>query len=179
MSYIPFITGPGRNRDYVKLNGNIYRIVHVEDFLSPPIGWDGTRAWDITTFAALAARGATGFRNLTITDLAELRLLQITGLEINSPYLLCSLRQPAKMTRWGAGDVPEGQLDGFRSPVGAPLRLRNLFSVNEKPVQLRAQNSCVAHSVTPRLLLRGFLYELEAGPKTVDYFFEPPIGGIE
>lgn len=178
MSYSPFLEGPGRKGDFVKLNGNIYKISHVEDFLSPRIGWDGTD-WSITAFTALAARGDTTHRNLAITNVAELRLLQVCGVEISSPFLRISMRQPAKMTRWGAGDVPEGEISGFQSPLGSPIRLRNLFSVNEKPLQMRGQNVLVAHTIIPRVMLRGFLYELEAGPTQVSVFFEPPIGGIE
>jgi len=180
MSYQPFIHGPGRVGDYVKLNGNIYRIVHVEDFLSPLIGWNSSsNEWNIDVFDSLAGRGDTGFHDVGITDVAEARLLQITGIELNSPYIACSLKQPAKITRWGAGDVPEGQVNGFQSPLGSPLRLRNLFSVQAKPIQLRARNLLVAHEVVPKVTLRGFLYELEAGPKTVKVYYEPPIGGIE
>jgi len=181
LSYVPFLDGPGRINDYVKLNEKIYKINHVEDFLSPFIGFNSTNnTWQTTVFNLLAPRGDTAFRDLTITDLAELRLLQITGIEITAPFLAISLRQPAKMTRWGAGDIPEGQVNGLQSPLGAPIRLRNLFSVQEKPVQMRAINLLVSKRVIPRVILRGFLYELVAGPTTAPpVFFEPPIGGIE
>lgn len=91
-------------------------------------------------------------------------------------------RQPAKMTRWGAGNVAEGVMDALNSPLGAPMRLRNLYSVNEKPIQLRAISVVQATRIQPMIRLRGFLYELEALKKGVApprVFFEPPIGGIE
>lgn len=182
MSYAPFIHGPGRVNDVVKFDQKYYKITHVEDFLSPAIGFNSTNnTWQTTIFNALAARGDTGFRDLDITNIQEARLLQVTGIEVTAPFLLVSLRQPAKMTRWGAGDVPEGHLDGFRSPLCAPLRLRNLFTVQQKPLQMRAQNSLRANPIVPRAYLRGFLYELDSSPlkATPAVFFEPPIGGIE
>ncbi|MFQ6064229.1 MAG: hypothetical protein ACE5L6_02020 [Candidatus Bathyarchaeia archaeon] len=180
MSYQPFIDGPGRVNDYVKLNGTIYKIIHVEDFFSPRIGFNTTsNEWQITTFNQLAVGGDTGHRNVNITNVTLMRLLQLTGIEIFTSWLDISLRQPSKMTRWGGGDVPEGIITGLRSPVGAPIRLRNLFTVNEKPIQMRAQNVATTIRVRPMVTLRGFLYELEEGPKQVAHYYEPPIGGIE
>jgi hypothetical protein len=105
--------------------------------------------------------------------------LQVTGIEINSPWLYCSIKQPSKMTRWGAGNEPEGKISALQSPYGAPVFIRELFTVQNKPVQLRAVNLAHAHNITPILQFRGFLYELEEGPKTVATWYEPPIGGIE
>jgi len=182
LSYSPFLHGPGRVNDIVKFNQKGYKIIHVEDFLSPAMGFNSANnTWQTVVFNALAARGDTGFRDLDITNVRESLLLQVTGIEFASPFLLVSLRQPAKMTRWGAGDVPEGQIDGFRSPLSAPIRLRNLFTVQEKPLQMRAQNSLIANPIVPRLYLRGFLYELDSRLVTPvpPYAFEVPIGGIE
>lgn len=180
MSFQPFIDGPGRVNDYVKLPDNIYKILHVEDVLSPRIGYNlANNTWQTTVFNQIAPRFDTTFRNVDITNVTAHRLLQITGIELFTGMVEISLRQPAKMTRWGAGAVAEGTLTNLRSPLGAPLRLRNLYTVNEKPIQLRAVSLAAAHRVRPMFALRGFLYELEVGPKEVKISFEPPLGGIE
>jgi len=183
LSYQPFIDGPGRRNDYVKLEGkNIYQITHVEEFFSPPIGLNVTVApnfWQVDAEGQLAVRGDTGFLNLAITNITTHRLLQITGIELWTAAMEISLRQPAKMIRWGAGDVAEGTLSAVRSPIAAPIRLRNLFTVNEKPLQMRALSTSRCVRIRPRVSMRGFLYELVEGPKQVAHYYEPPIGGIE
>lgn len=183
MSYQPFIDGPGRQNDFVKLEGkNIYRITHVEEFLTPPIGLNTTvipNVWQALQEGLLAVRGDTGFLTLPITNITTHRLLQITGIELWTGSMVISLRQPAKMIRWGAGDTPEGSIQAIRSPIGAPMRLRNLFTVNEKPLQMRALSTSRCVRIRPRVSMRGFLYELTEGPKDVRVYYEPPIGGIE
>lgn len=180
MSYVPFVNGPGRSGDYVKIGRKFFTVAHAEDFFSPRIGWNAANmSWQNTVFNALAARGDTGFQDLGFSNLAELRLLQLTGIEINSPYLVASLRQPSKITRFGTQTVPEGTLDGFRSPVASPVRIRHLFTIQQKQAQMRMQNFAVAHSVTPRIFFKGFLYELEEGPPSAAVWFEPYLGGIE
>jgi len=180
LSFQPFLDGPGRINDYVKLNGNMYRIAHVEDFISPWIGYNlANNTWNTTVFNRIAARFDTGYRQVNITNVQLERLLQIIGISIRTGGLRVMARQPAKMTRWGAGDTPEGDLDGFNSPVASPLHLRNLYTVNEKPIQLRGVSELRATRITPMIRLSGFLYELEGWKKPVAVYFEPPIGGIE
>lgn len=180
MSYQPFIDGPGRVNDYVKLNGTIWKILHVEDVFTPTIGWNAAATqWDTEHTDRLAVRGDTGFQNVPLTNIAQHRLLQITGIDMRTVGIELRLRQPAKMTRWGAGNVPEGAISVLNSPIGSPIRLRNLFTVNEKPIQMRGLSLMRATRVCPLIYMRGFLYELAEGPKTVRVYYEPPIGGIE
>jgi hypothetical protein len=180
LSYQPFLQGPGRVNDYVKLDGSIYKVTHVDDVFIPRIGWNSVNlTWQDSVFNAIAAGGDTSFRDLPFTSVQELRLLQLTGIEISAPWALLSLKQPSKMTRWGAGNEPEGTINAIQSPMGAPLFLRELFSVQNKPVQLRCRNQARAHPLVPMLHFRGFLYELEAYKGAAGVWYEPPIGGIE
>lgn len=180
LSYVPFLNGPGRTNDVVRINNKNFTVIHADDFLSPRIGWNAANnSWQNTVFNLLVAHGDTGFTDLTFSNLAELRLLQLTGIEINSPYLFVSLKQPSKITRLGVSSLPEGQIDGLMSPWGSPVRLRHLFTVQNKPAQMRAQNYAIAHNTRPVIRFRGFLYELKEGPAAAGVFFEPYLGGIE
>lgn len=181
MTYEPFITGTGRINDKVHIEAKYYRIARVDDLILGPFGWNAaaTAIQIGTVFNALAAAARTQFRAINETNVAEGRLLQITGIGINAgPKLRCYLRQPAAMSRMGTQRATEGILDARNSPVGAPKPLSWLFTFKEKPIYLDLRNDNVSINVIPELYMYGFHYLLEDSPKP-PVFFEIVLGGIE
>lgn len=179
MSYQPFISGPGRVGDVVKLGTGNFKVTHIDDVFVPRIGWNAANnTWQDTVFNGLAPHGDTNFVDLVFTNVAELRLFQLTAIEVNNIDAVVSIRQPANIIRWGVGNEGQGQLDGFLSPWGGPARLRELFSIQEKAIQMRVQNRSLFRTIVPRFYFRGYIYELEAAPAG-GVAYVATLGGVE